>query len=443
VRRSSVLLSVLAIVIGYVAPARGSPDLTPEIYGVELQTHQSVTTGEVQEGCAGSTTDRTLLRFGVYSHNVGPDPLVIGDPGCPDCSVQPGAACANAEFQCSLSGQPRPVFLSSARYELFDPAGHVVAVGAKRNYCFNDDECDPGSVATFTDCSHQGVTSGCADDYEPELPCQYIDVTNVPDVTTRAFRLRVTIDPLNLLPDANVANNVIEVAIPGCGDGILQAGEDCDPGPAGTAECCDAQCHLRPAGTECRAAIDPCDAAELCDGQRPSCPPDVRLPDGATCGAGTVSCLTPRCQAGACVDTLAPGTCTVDSTCAVGGSSNPADPCLVCDPVRDTSAWSPNVAADTVGMRCQVDRLTEAVAEAGCTSAAARALRNPLHHLSHIVATTGTANPNRFVRRARRPANRLASGLQGPARRGGCSVDPATAALQVFLGQLDALAGGT
>jgi len=114
--------------------AAALPDLTPRIYEVEIDSGQTVSAGELADGCAGAMADRTLVRFGVDTDNVGPDPLVIGDPGCPDCSANPGAACANADFQCSLSGNPRPVFVSSARYELLDIAGNLVALGVKRNY---------------------------------------------------------------------------------------------------------------------------------------------------------------------------------------------------------------------------------------------------------------------------------------------------------------------
>src|SRR5207253_5200028 len=140
------------------------------------------------------------------------------------------------------------------------------------------------------------------DDYESFLYCQYLDVTDVQNVMTRAFRLRVTIDTADLLPDPDRANKVTELAIPGCGDGILQAGEDCDPGPGGTDACCDATCHFAPAGTTCRAAAGPCDVAEVCTGTDPTCPADAAVPDETSCGSGLAPCVDRVCRTGACVD---------------------------------------------------------------------------------------------------------------------------------------------
>src|SRR5262245_22150963 len=202
-------------------------DLTPTIYDVHFDGPGAwVSAAEVAEGCAKATTGRTLLRFGTRVMNLGPDALVIGNPGCPDCTTNPGAVCQDPRFICSESlGLPH--FQSAARFELLDPNGADLVVGAKRGYCFNDDDCLGGKSLVYTDCNtNQGLSVGCVDDYEPFLYCQYLDVTDVPGVMTRAFTVRVTIDTADLLPDPNRANNVAEVAIPGCGDGILQPGGD-------------------------------------------------------------------------------------------------------------------------------------------------------------------------------------------------------------------------
>jgi len=57
-------LLVFLLVVA-VRPALALPDLTPEIYAVEIDTDQTVSSGDVAEGCAGATSGRTLLRFGV------------------------------------------------------------------------------------------------------------------------------------------------------------------------------------------------------------------------------------------------------------------------------------------------------------------------------------------------------------------------------------------
>src|SRR5204862_163148 len=56
------------------------PWRAPGVYGVQLAIGVSVGSGDVAEGCAGSTDDQVLLRFGLRSHNLAPDPLAVGDP---------------------------------------------------------------------------------------------------------------------------------------------------------------------------------------------------------------------------------------------------------------------------------------------------------------------------------------------------------------------------
>lgn len=80
-----------------------------------------------------------------------------------------------------------------------------------------------------------------------------------------------------------------------CGNGIVEDGEECDPGSADSA-CCDAatcrfrsgavcdplnslccttMCQVAGSGTVCRASIDTrCDKEEVCDGSSSSCPKD-------------------------------------------------------------------------------------------------------------------------------------------------------------------------
>ncbi|XP_007932870.1 disintegrin and metalloproteinase domain-containing protein 33 [Orycteropus afer afer] len=110
-------------------------------------------------------------------------------------------------------------------------------------------------------------------------------------------------DPWVLLPRAR------------CGNGIVEAGEECDCGVlqecrdscclahncslrAG-AQCthgdCCARCLLKQAGTLCRRATGDCDLPEFCTGSSPHCPPDVYVLDGSPCARGRG-----YCQDGAC-----------------------------------------------------------------------------------------------------------------------------------------------
>lgn len=181
------------------------PDLTAAIEEVSVEYGASVLPGDLAEGCARAQTGVDLVRFGVRTTNVGPVPLMLGDPACPDCLDEPGAICGNPQFHCSpAGGHDHPHYTDYARYELIDDADGVVATGGKLGFCLLDDRCPAGVPEIFT-CDFQGLSPQCSDYYNPELGCQYIDVTGVPD---GRYRIRVTLDPLALITEEDEENNV-------------------------------------------------------------------------------------------------------------------------------------------------------------------------------------------------------------------------------------------
>jgi uncharacterized delta-60 repeat protein len=72
---------------------------------------------------------------------------------------------------------------------------------------------------------------------------------------------------------------VVRYLVDDCGNGTVDAGEECDGGAIIDGDCCDAACELLPAATVCRPVEDECDLADSCDGVSGSCP-DARKPDG-------------------------------------------------------------------------------------------------------------------------------------------------------------------
>ncbi|KAL1411363.1 hypothetical protein Q8F55_002318 [Vanrija albida] len=119
------------------------------------------------------------------------------------------------------------------------------------------------------------------------------------------------------------------ISLQQCGNGIVEPGEDCDPGMNATSACCDPatckflpnakcdptnsacctdQCSFASAGTVCRPAVSPeCDVAEVCTGTNATCPKDETKPDGDSCGNGL------SCAAGVCT--------SLDLQCKKAGSS--------------------------------------------------------------------------------------------------------------------------
>jgi hypothetical protein len=118
---------------------------------------------------------------------------------------------------------------------------------------------------------------------------------------------------------ACLSNNKGVTTITGqqCGNGIVEAGEDCDCGgtaSCGNNQCCDpttcrfksnavcddsneeccTNCQLSSANTVCRASTGVCDPEETCTGTNPVCPPDKTAEDGSSCGNG-LKCATGHC----------------------------------------------------------------------------------------------------------------------------------------------------
>jgi len=91
-------------------------------------------------------------------------------------------------------------------------------------------------------------------------------------------------------------------AITTCGNGMLDAGEECDDGNTSTADCCAPSCQFASAGTICRQAAKPCDATPVCTGASAICPPDRAEADGAFCFSTDIcSAGVGACQSGSCI----------------------------------------------------------------------------------------------------------------------------------------------
>ena len=85
-----------ASVLVYRAPAgAGAIDVTVRVRDVDP--------ADVAEGCAGGELDRRLIEFSLRTLNDGPNDLAMGNPGCPNCTLNPGAACTNPLFVCGTA----------------------------------------------------------------------------------------------------------------------------------------------------------------------------------------------------------------------------------------------------------------------------------------------------------------------------------------------------
>ncbi|KAH8120727.1 Metallo-peptidase family M12-domain-containing protein [Phellopilus nigrolimitatus] len=127
----------------------------------------------------------------------------------------------------------------------------------------------------------------------------------------------------------------VTLALNMCGNGIVESGEDCDPGQNTTSTCCVA--------STCKFASDPaCDIAEMCTGNSSSCPSDQFKPNGQSCGSGELTCAN--------------GVCTsLNQQCqTVGASMNLTTACSKADNSCQVSCQDPSNKNQCIQLQSQL-----------------------------------------------------------------------------------------
>ncbi len=214
--------------------------------------------------------------------------------------------------------------------------------------------------------------------------------------------------------DFSLGDSVAAVSIPcepGCGNGIVEAGEQCDLGSNNGQPgfCCTATCQFAPNTTLCRAAAGVCDVAEYCTGSSSTCPENKFASYGTSCpddnnqctndicnGSGQCihpskedgtacndenlctesdqcvngqckgtpkncddgkSCTTDRCNPndGQCVSEINQGTCLIDGTCYNANDPNPQNECQACIPTQSQTGFTNKQAGSPCGSISDTD----------------------------------------------------------------------------------------
>jgi hypothetical protein len=172
------------------------PDL--EVSQAALSTNLALDTVdagacELQERCLAGEGQRRVLRFDVRVPNTGVVDLVLGNP---DAGGQFEYAACHKHYH----------FRDFAEYKLLDDTGNTVVVGRKQAFCARD-SARVGKDAGFNpryDCNEQGIQRGWEDIYDPSLPCQYLDVTDLPSGT---YWVEVEVNPGRAITELRYDNN--------------------------------------------------------------------------------------------------------------------------------------------------------------------------------------------------------------------------------------------
>jgi hypothetical protein len=156
---------------------------------------------ELGEGCIGAAGNRRLLRFNDVTANLGQADLELG--------ATPPAGVSSGVFVWSPCHQHHHV-AGFEDYALVGAAGTIVA-GHKQAFCLRDDLRERAGVGPQRfDCTDQGISAGWADVYQPQLACQWIDVTGVPP---GAYTVRVTVNPTRAFAESDYDDDVLEFSV--------------------------------------------------------------------------------------------------------------------------------------------------------------------------------------------------------------------------------------
>ena len=180
---------------------------------ISKRTVQSLSC-EIEEGCISNETIshnplsvRQLLKFTVFSYNFG---LVDAKPFANE-----------QEWDYHTCHSHYHSVEEFAIFDLLNLSGERVTESLKASFCLMDSSCIEsfGQTRKYS-CSpqtpksvrqtNQGITKGCGDAYGRSTPCQWLDVTDVPD---GVYTLLITVNPSNGILELDYENNQLSCAI--------------------------------------------------------------------------------------------------------------------------------------------------------------------------------------------------------------------------------------
>ena len=154
------------------------------------------------EGCIGAPGTRTLLRLPMRVINQGDAALELGAPA--DGDPWQYSACHDHYH------------FGFATYALLDGDDNTVATTSYSAFCIFDSEQvdgDASPTAVYEDCSAlepKGISVGWAHVQDGELPCQWIDIT---DVAPGDYDVRLTVNDDRVAAESDFDNNSVDVPV--------------------------------------------------------------------------------------------------------------------------------------------------------------------------------------------------------------------------------------
>ena len=138
---------------------------------INISTTNSSDVCTIREGCMNGYNARELVNFSTRIDNVGATDFYAGTPPANVNTYSPiyGWDACHGHWH----------FKDYAEYLLADANNNFIPIGYKNGFCVLDLTCSTGTPKFG--CNNMGITSGCADIYSSGLPCQWVDVTDIPD----------------------------------------------------------------------------------------------------------------------------------------------------------------------------------------------------------------------------------------------------------------------
>ncbi|TNE84151.1 MAG: hypothetical protein EP330_30485 [Deltaproteobacteria bacterium] len=181
------------------------PDLSVD--GADLRNSLSISTMResdreyrcaLEEGCLNGTGDRRLIRFDTTTPNTGVGDMHVGDPNQATDLFDTQTCHGHDHFD------------SYAWYEISGNNLNGVTTGRKQAFCLMDFTNWGSNSPGRYDCGNQGIQAGWADTYYSGLPCQYIDITDVP---SGEYTLSVHVNYESVIAESDYSNNITEVTV--------------------------------------------------------------------------------------------------------------------------------------------------------------------------------------------------------------------------------------